>query len=252
MNTLHAETEQLKQKHSLLPAAFTRPLAKLAVVAMLVGATGELAACSSDGAKSNDTNTTHVANSPKPRELIPEDPVVSPENGIIWAGYVAPRQDRATYTSVRGSFTVQAITCDSDDPTAASESYAQWVGLDGWGASTVEQIGITASCMDTSITTGVVDKNAPYKPGNLEPYYYAWWMDFGGGSYSSTLDEFPVHPGDRMDASVDYTGGDTFLMQLVNETTGKKYEKSTTCRVENGGGSCPRVFAPWTISTGNA
>lgn len=251
MNKLRVASKKSKARRDPQRAALKRPLVKCALVAILVGATIGLTVYINDPESSNPKSSaakpTQTVNSTKPSNLIPEDPLIPPQNGVIWAGYVAPRQGLSTYTSVRGSFTVQAITCDSVEQNAMSETYAQWVGLDGWYDKTVEQIGITAHCVDASYTNGRANNNASSKPGKLKPYYYAWWMNYGGGDYSTILDEIPVHPGDRMNASVEYTGGDTFKMRLVNETTGIVYKKSTTCRIENVGGPCPRVFAEWIV-----
>lgn len=250
MNALDVMKEQL---YTLVPQPLVRPLATLTVLAAVGAASGEVTACSTNDGLPPNVTTTHISRTAGPREVIPKDPSLPAANSSIWAGYVASRQATNRYTSVHGSFTIQAIKCDSRDPEAGRESYAQWVGLDGWdGDNTVEQIGVTADCIDTSLTKGdkgvSKDKGspAPAKPGNLKPKYYAWWMNFGGGSYSRVLD-FPVHSGDRMDASVTYKDNNQFEMRLANATTGQVYKKLSTCLVENSGEPCQRTTADWIV-----
>src|ERR1700722_9808224 len=66
----------------------------------------------------------------------------------IWSGYVACG---STYTSVTATWVQPQVSCT----TAGNVSF--WVGLDGYGSSTVEQTGTSVSC-----ATGT-------------PQYYGWW-----------------------------------------------------------------------------
>ncbi len=57
-----------------------------------------------------------------------------------WSGYAVTG---GTFTYVHGSWTVPAVTCASGENSQSST----WVGLDGWGSDTVEQLGSTTGCI---------------------------------------------------------------------------------------------------------
>ncbi len=95
-----------------------------------------------------------------------------------WSGYVAQGD---TYSSVTSNWTQPAVVCSSKGIVSF------WVGLDGWGDSTVEQTGSGVDCR-----TGT-------------PQYYAWWETFPTNS-QQTYAGVAVEPGDAMSASVTVTG----------------------------------------------
>jgi hypothetical protein len=103
-----------------------------------------------------------------------------------WSGYVATG---GNFTAASASWTVPVANCLSPSFQAATDS-ATWVGIDGWGGNTVEQIGTDSNCV----------------AGN--PSYWAWWEMYPnlptviGGVTSS----YPVFGGDSMNATVTYTG----------------------------------------------
>src|SRR5262245_44334048 len=74
-----------------------------------------------------------------------------------WAGYVAqaPLLDTRTnsVSDVKGSWKVPSVTCGPIEKSSAT-----WVGIDGYGNSTAQQIGTAQNCVD-----GVAE-------------YYAWFQ----------------------------------------------------------------------------
>ncbi len=59
-------------------------------------------------------------------------------NGYNWGGYAATGSG---FTSVSATWTEPTATCSS-----TNDLYAPWVGLDGYGSSTVEQTGVQTDC----------------------------------------------------------------------------------------------------------
>ena len=90
-----------------------------------------------------------------------------------WAGYAVARAGLA-FRSVRAAFFVPYADC-RDTPGASS---SHWVGLDGLGSSSVEQIGVAVSCAGT------------------KPRYYAWYEMYPKASrwFSGCIPEMPFRP----------------------------------------------------------
>jgi len=112
-------------------------------------------------------------------------------NSTNWSGYAATT---GTYTSVSASWTQPTGTCSGGDQYAAF-----WVGLDGYGSSTVEQTGSDVDCV----------------AGTAQ--YYAWYEMYPSTSvnYADT-----VQAGDHITASVTYTGNDEFSLAIADTTQG--------------------------------
>jgi hypothetical protein len=106
----------------------------------------------------------------------------TPASTANWAGFVAAN---ATFSAVNGSWTVPAVTCPATGNTYSS----QWVGIDGYGGSTVEQDGIGAFC-----SAGT-------------PVYFAWYEIWGDLAVDNGLaviannTTYPVHAGDAITAT---------------------------------------------------
>ena len=129
------------------------------------------------------------------------------QNSGPWAGYAAAG---GNFTAASASWTVPVANCLSPSFQAATDS-ATWVGIDGWGGNTVEQIGTDSNCV----------------LGN--PSYWAWWEmapnlpTVIGGVTSS----YPVFGGDSMNATVTYTGSPgTYKLTITDNNEGWTY--STT------------------------
>jgi hypothetical protein len=93
---------------------------------------------------------------------------------------------------VASGFTVPSLTCNGTDTHSSF-----WVGLDGAGTSTVEQIGVEADC-----------------DGDF-PVYSAWFEMFPNAPVFFTN---PVKAGDFMEASVTAEGGGVFMLTLFDMT----------------------------------
>ncbi|MGW1076114.1 G1 family glutamic endopeptidase [Streptomyces sp. NPDC002537] len=113
------------------------------------------------------------------------------QNGYNWSGYVAGGQ---SFTTASASWTVPDISC-----SAPADAVAEWVGLDGWGNGTVEQIGIQETC-----ETGVPS--------------YANWVEFYPKPPEYLNDR--VLPGDRIHAQARFVSGTTYELSMHDETQG--------------------------------
>jgi len=100
-----------------------------------------------------------------------------------WSGYAV--QSTAAFTDVVGSWAQPAATCSMLHRTYASF----WVGLDGYGSSSVEQVGTDSDCSVSGA-----------------PSYYAWWEMYPAGSVTLSTSVYPVEPGDVLTAQVSRSG----------------------------------------------
>ena len=98
-----------------------------------------------------------------------------------WSGYAALAGSGQAFTSVLGSWTVPSVTSTSGNAYSSC-----WIGLDGDGSSTVEQIGTGADVI------------------NGTPGYYAWYEFYPASEIEIT--GMAIHPGDQMSAEVEYDG----------------------------------------------
>jgi len=141
----------------------------------------------------------------------PTPPTIS----LNWSGYAATSSSKFTF--VHSEFVQPAITC----PGVKDQMTSNWVGLDGFADQTVEQDGTFAFCGGPSSTT---------------PIYKAWYEMFPANS----VNVFAVHPGDVIDATVDYSAGE-FTLTIADISTGKSSSTQATC------GTCKRASAEWII-----
>jgi hypothetical protein len=108
-----------------------------------------------------------------------------------WSGYAA---QGSTYTSVSSSWTEPSVSCNTNGIVAF------WIGLDGWGSSTVEQDGTGVDCSSGS------------------PQHFAWWETYPANAIQEYSD--PVSPGDSMTSTVTDEGNGTYEMDLTDNTQG--------------------------------
>ena len=111
----------------------------------------------------------------------------APAQSSNWSGYA---DVNATFKAVSAHWTVPTVTCQG----RASTYSAQWVGIDGYSSSTVEQDGTEADCLSGSAS------------------YDAWYELYGDSAVNSG-DEVelspstnPITPGDVISASVSVVG----------------------------------------------
>ena len=138
-----------------------------------------------------------------------------------WAGYVAEASPAASgaVTAVSGDWTVPKVS------GVASAAMDVWVGIDGEGNDTVEQVGIT----------GDIDK-----AGKAE--YYAWYQMRPGPE--RRIKELKIKPGDKISASVVYMPStNSFIVKIsVN-----KEKPVTKVGLNPPGTSAQRLSAEWII-----
>ena len=137
-----------------------------------------------------------------------------------WSGYADIQS--GTYTLVEANWTEPSYTCDGNSP----ESSAIWVGIDGYSSGTVEQGGTVAICS-----------------GKNQGTHEAWWEMY---PKNSVQEVFPIKIGDKMFASVIYTGGQKkpFDILVKDLTSGKSLNKLEACS-----SSCARSSAEWIVES---
>ena len=115
-----------------------------------------------------------------------------------WSGYAATGANGA-FHSVSASWTEPKATCNG------TKYAAFWVGLDGFTSDSVEQTGSDSDCSGSS------------------PHYYGWYEMFPAApvNYTNT-----VKAGDHFNASVTFSGTETYTLVLSDTTQG--WTKTTT------------------------
>ncbi|HEY2239397.1 MAG TPA: G1 family glutamic endopeptidase [Streptosporangiaceae bacterium] len=111
-----------------------------------------------------------------------------------WSGYAATGR---TFTSVASSWTEPTGTCSS-----GSQYSSFWVGLDGYNSNSVEQTGTDVDCSGRTAQ------------------YYAWYEMYPNPSYEIN---HTVRPGDKISASVTYSGTNSYTLKLADSTQGWTY-----------------------------
>lgn len=116
-------------------------------------------------------------------------------NGYNWSGAAATGSG---FTSVSSSWTEPTVTCNS-----TNDLMAPWVGIDGYGSSSVEQTGVATDCSSGS------------------PVFQGWYEMYPAAPvyYSNA-----VSAGDHINASVTRSG--TTYTLVLNDST-KGWTKTT-------------------------
>ena len=117
-------------------------------------------------------------------------------NGYNWSGAAATGSG---FTSVSASWVEPTVTCNS-----TNDLFAPWVGIDGYGSSSVEQTGVATDC------------------SSGRPVYQGWYEMYPSAPvyYSNS-----VSAGDHINASVSRSGS-TYTLVLSDTTKG--WTKTTT------------------------
>ncbi len=118
-----------------------------------------------------------------------------------WAGYSATG---GTFTSVSATWKQPAATC-----TSATAYSSFWVGLDGDGTNTVEQIGTDADC------------------SGGKPVYYAWYEMYPKFPVNLSL---TINPGDTVSAKVTTDRNGNFTLTIRDTTTGGSFTTTQKLR----------------------
>jgi hypothetical protein len=94
---------------------------------------------------------------------------------------------------------------------------AFWVGIDGYGSSTVEQIGTSIDCTSV-LYIGVVT-------------YFAWYEFYPASSVPIAMS---IAPGDHISAEVKYTAAHTrYTLTIKDTTTGGSFSTSSSSITAN-------------------
>ena len=127
-----------------------------------------------------------------------------PSTSLNWAGYDATSAAHATtFGSVSAVWVVPAVSA------APSDAYASfWVGLDGDGSNSVEQIGT----------------DSDYVGG--QAVYYAWYEMYPKMPVNLSL---AVRPGDAISASVTAGVKRSFTLTITDTTTGTSFSTMQKC-----------------------
>ena len=132
-----------------------------------------------------------------------------------WGGYATYGTTPQAYSYVAGSWVVPKLSCDAEQRLSS-----EWVGLDGYSNSTVEQEGTGLLCFEN------------------QPYYYDWWEMYPAGSVEVSS---AVRPGDHISASVTRTG-DSYVLALTDSTTpAASFTTTQTCPLA----TCTDESAEW-------
>lgn len=197
-----------------------RMLGLVAVVASALSAagltTGVASASTVNPYKSVSTHQRHARDLRKVSKAIPSTRLPSLRFGQsasvkntgtattrIWSGYADVACPTCALRYVSADFTVPHL----NTAKSPNNSWAgHWVGLDGFGNSTVEQVGI-----DTSVQNGV-------------DYYYAWYEMFPAPTQVYAL---AASPGDNIQVGV-YTVNGTYYLSLNDTTLGAGFNATAT------------------------
>jgi hypothetical protein len=113
------------------------------------------------------------------------------QDGGNWSGFVATG---SSYTSVSANWTEPTVTCNS-----SNDLYAPWVGIDGYGDSSVEQTGVATDCSSGS------------------PSYQAWYEMYPD---APVYYNDPVSGGDAFTGSVTTDGNGNYTLTIKDTTKG--------------------------------
>jgi hypothetical protein len=122
-----------------------------------------------------------------------------------WSGYVIT--PGSSVNAVGGTWIQPAVTAGVGNAMSST-----WVGIDGWGSPTVEQIGTEAD-----ITNG-------------KPSYYAWYEMYPASEIR--IPNFSVSPGDTISAQVYYISSSgatsTFGLRIYDATKNELASETAT------------------------
>jgi hypothetical protein len=127
------------------------------------------------------------------------------QNGQNWSGYAVTGSG---FTSVSATWVQPQATC-----SASKDLYAPWVGIDGYGTTTVEQTGVQTDC-----SSGSPVDSAWYEMYPAAPSYYT----------------NAVSAGDSITATVTRSGTSYTLVTTDNTKNWSKTTTKSLLRAKNG------------------
>jgi hypothetical protein len=140
---------------------------------------------------------------------------VTASQSFNWSGYADTSSTHQAFTKVSGNWTTPSVTCNAEDQITSN-----WVGLDGFKSSTVEQLGTISWCFQKT------------------PTYFTWYEMFPAGTVEVGA---TLKPGDKISASVTRTGT-SYTLKLTDSThTGNNISVTKTCKLA----ACLDTSAEW-------
>jgi hypothetical protein len=134
---------------------------------------------------------------------------------VNWSGYADTATKAQTFTKVSGTWTAPKVTCSAEDQVTSN-----WVGLDGFNTSSVEQLGTFAWCFQGT------------------PIYFTWYEMYPALPVEAGT---KLKPGDKITASVTRTGT-SYAFKLTDSTTsGNNISATKTCTLTK----CKDKSAEW-------
>jgi hypothetical protein len=130
-----------------------------------------------------------------------------------WSGYADTSTTANTFTKVSGQWDTPRVRCTKED-----ELSSEWVGIDGFNNSTVEQDGTLGWCF-----LG-------------HPTYFTWWEMYPAASIDVGAS---LHPGDRITASVTRSGTQYTLALTDSTHPANSFSTTQTCT------TCLNTSAEW-------
>jgi hypothetical protein len=160
---------------------------------------------------------------------------------LNWSGFAdtSATSTPVDFSYVSGNWTIPAVQCPPGRYRTTGAYIANWVGLDGFSDSTVEQLGTAAMCFE-----GVL-------------YYSVWYEMFPGGTVeegttSCINDNVDCpQPGDQISASVAVTPGsageNNYTLKLTDHTNPQQSFSVTASCATSGSSACADSSAEWVI-----
>jgi hypothetical protein len=203
-------------------------LRPLIVVATAAAAVAMMPAASASASSATAAPSVHlhgfhlVRNARLPRTVLPHLARNTTVDSNNWSGYAAVAKNNVALRFVESTFTVPSVNCSAVKIGTGGQTYAaEWVGLDGFNSTTVEQTGVDSFC---DSATGAATNQAWYEMYPLDP------VVFSG-----------VNPGDKIVVAVYYNSATgQYQLSLDDETTGASMQTAQSCP---SGSTCDRNSA---------
>jgi Peptidase A4 family len=157
-----------------------------------------------------------------PRTVLPHLPRATTVDSQNWSGYAAVAKAEVALRYVTSTFKVPSVNCAKVAIGSAGQTYAaEWVGLDGFNDSTVEQTGVDSYCDSTS---GAATNQAWYEMYPRDPVVFTG-----------------VRAGDTIWVSVYFNSStNEYQLFLDDKTTGSTMQTDQPCP---SGSTCDRTSA---------
>ena len=155
---------------------------------------------------------------PAPSGFQPQSFLKANQTSSNWSGYAAETNLTTpasnSVSDVTGTWVVPTVTGGSSNGYSSD-----WIGIDGFASSSVEQLGTEADWVGGSAS------------------YSAWWEMYPAAAHDISM---AIHPGDVMSAEVKWVSSNTFTLSLTNVTTGATFSTQQTV-----GSAASRSSAEW-------